>query len=59
MDWTAYYEVMPASEITLGIDLEADRMVDSIKLFVTDNLLRKTIQSHEAASSPTVQHASN
>lgn len=30
MDWTAYYEVMPSSEIALGIDLEADRMANSI-----------------------------
>src|SRR5574341_650995 len=29
IDWTAYYEVMPAEKIALGIDLEADRMVNS------------------------------
>jgi len=29
MDWTAYYEVMPADKISLGVDLEADRMVNS------------------------------
>ncbi len=28
-DWTAYYEVMPAAKIDLGLDLEADRMVNS------------------------------
>ncbi len=30
IDWTAYYEVMPAPQIELGIDLEADRMVNSL-----------------------------
>lgn len=30
LDWTTYYEVMPAAKIELGIDLEADRMVNSI-----------------------------
>ncbi len=29
-DWTTYYEVMPASTIGLGLDLEADRMINSI-----------------------------
>jgi zinc protease len=29
IDWTAYYEVMPSSQIALGIDLEADRMMNS------------------------------
>src|SRR5688572_13424465 len=29
IDWTAYYEVMPSSHIALGIDLEADRMMNS------------------------------
>lgn len=29
VDWTAYFEVMPADKIELGIDLEADRMVNS------------------------------
>ncbi len=29
-DWTAYYEVMPADQIGLALDLEADRMVNSI-----------------------------
>lgn len=28
-DWTAYYEVMPAEKIDLGLRLEADRMVNS------------------------------
>lgn len=28
-DWTAYYEIMPADKIDLGIDLEADRMINS------------------------------
>ncbi len=30
MDWTAYFEVMPAEKIDLGISLEADRMVNSV-----------------------------
>ena len=30
VDWTTYYEVMPSSQIALGIDLEADRLVNSI-----------------------------
>ncbi len=30
MDWTAYYEVMPKDKILLGIDLEADRMTNSL-----------------------------
>jgi len=29
-DWTAYYETLPSSQIGLGIDLEADRMVNSL-----------------------------
>jgi zinc protease len=29
-DWTAYYEVMPADRIDLGLELEADRMVNSL-----------------------------
>jgi zinc protease len=29
-DWTTYYEVMPADKIDLGLDLEADRMVNSL-----------------------------
>ncbi|MBN1428311.1 MAG: insulinase family protein [Anaerolineae bacterium] len=29
IDWTAYFEVMPADKIELGIDLEADRMANS------------------------------
>ncbi len=28
-DWTAYYEVMPADRIGLGLELEADRMVNA------------------------------
>lgn len=28
-DWTTYYEVMPAGRIDLGLELEADRMVNS------------------------------
>lgn len=28
-DWTAYYEVMPADRIQLGLELEADRMVNA------------------------------
>ena len=28
-DWTAFYEIMPADRIDLGLDLEADRMVNS------------------------------
>ncbi len=30
LDWTTYYEVMPAASIELGLDLEADRMVNSV-----------------------------
>lgn len=30
IDWTAYFETMPANKISLGIDLEADRMVNSL-----------------------------
>lgn len=30
IDWTAYFETMPAHRIELGIDLEADRMVNSL-----------------------------
>ena len=30
IDWTAYFETMPANRIELGIDLEAERMVNSI-----------------------------
>jgi zinc protease len=30
MDWTTYFEVMPADKIELGINLEADRMVNSV-----------------------------
>ncbi len=30
IDWTTYYEIMPASQIGLGIDLEADRMNQSL-----------------------------
>lgn len=29
-DWTAYYEVMPAARIDLGLQLEADRMAHSL-----------------------------
>jgi zinc protease len=29
MDWTTYYETMPAGKIELGFQLEADRMVNS------------------------------
>ena len=29
VDWTAYFEVMPADKIELGINLEGDRMVNS------------------------------
>jgi len=29
MDWTAYYETMPADKIDLALQLEADRMVNS------------------------------
>nr|MBN1228388.1 insulinase family protein [Anaerolineae bacterium] len=28
-DWTTYYEVLPASKILLGLELEADRMVNT------------------------------
>ncbi|MFP3854053.1 MAG: M16 family metallopeptidase [Anaerolineales bacterium] len=30
MDWTTYYETMPADRIDLALELEADRMVNSI-----------------------------
>jgi zinc protease len=30
LDWTAYYETLPADKIDLGLRLEADRMVNSI-----------------------------
>ena len=30
IDWTTYFETMPAHRIELGIDLEADRMVNSL-----------------------------
>jgi zinc protease len=29
MDWTAYYEIMPAEKIDLSLELEADRMINS------------------------------
>ncbi len=29
-DWTAYYEIMPANRIDLGLELEADRMAHSL-----------------------------
>ena len=31
LDWTAYYETMPADKIELALQLEADRMVNSHK----------------------------
>jgi len=30
MDWTAYFQTMPADQIDLALDLEADRMVNSL-----------------------------
>ncbi len=30
LDWTTYFETMPAEKINLSIDLEADRMVNSL-----------------------------
>ncbi|HEX9796671.1 MAG TPA: pitrilysin family protein [Anaerolineales bacterium] len=30
LDWTVYYETMPAGRIDLALDLEADRMVNSL-----------------------------
>ena len=30
MDWTTYYEVMPADKIDLALELEADRMANSL-----------------------------
>lgn len=30
LDWTAFYEIMPADRIGIAIDMEADRMVNSI-----------------------------
>ena len=29
LDWTAYYETMPADHIKLALELEADRMINS------------------------------
>ncbi len=42
LDWTTYYETMPADKIDLGLRLEADRMVNS------------TFDSQEVASERTV-----
>jgi zinc protease len=36
IDWTVYYETLPASKINLALDLEADRMVNS--LFLQDEV---------------------
>jgi zinc protease len=30
LDWTAYFQTMPADQIDLGLNLEADRMVNSL-----------------------------
>jgi zinc protease len=30
LDWTAYFQTMPADQINLGLDLESDRMVNSL-----------------------------
>ncbi len=30
LDWTTYYETLPADKITIAINLEADRMINSI-----------------------------
>ena len=30
LDWTTYYETLPADKIDLGLSLEADRMVNSV-----------------------------
>jgi zinc protease len=30
MDWTAYYETLPASQIDIALELEADRMLNSL-----------------------------
>jgi zinc protease len=30
LDWTTYYETLPADKIAIAIDLEADRMINSI-----------------------------
>jgi zinc protease len=30
LDWTTYYETLPADQITIAIDLEADRMTNSV-----------------------------
>ena len=30
LDWTAYFETMPADKIDLALRLEADRMVNSV-----------------------------
>lgn len=36
IDWTTYYEVMPSDHIELGLDLEADRMINAT--FDTDEV---------------------
>ena len=30
LDWTTYYETLPADKVSIAIDLEADRMVNSV-----------------------------
>lgn len=54
-DWTAYYEIMPANRIDLGLELEADRMAHS--LFDADEVAaeRTVILSERSGSenSPT------
>lgn len=30
LDWTAYYETLPASQISLALEIEADRMVNAL-----------------------------
>jgi zinc protease len=30
LDWTTFFESMPADKIDLALDLEADRMINSV-----------------------------
>lgn len=30
LDWTTYYETLPANQVSIAIDLEADRMINSV-----------------------------
>jgi zinc protease len=50
IDWTTYFEVMPAEKITLGIDLESDRMVNSVFDFEEVESERTVIISERSGS---------